>query len=40
MTSDLTNVEQVKQGTVTIKITYYSAEFGKLMVRVFGLSIA
>lgn len=40
MTSDLTNIDQVKQGTVALKITYYSAEFGRLRVRVFGLSMA
>ena len=39
MASDINNVQQQKKGTVNMKITYYSAEFGKLKIRVFHLSM-
>lgn len=39
MASDITNSNQEKKGTVNMKFTYYSAEFGKLKIRVFHLSM-
>lgn len=39
ITSDIFDNSQGKQGTVTTKITYYSAEYGKLRIRVFHLEL-
>lgn len=35
--SDIFNNESEHKGTVNTKLTYYSAEFGKLKLRVFHL---
>jgi hypothetical protein len=40
ITSDIINNDNENKGTVNTKITYFSAEFGKLKVRVFHLSLA
>ena len=37
--SDIFDEENQNKGTVNIKITYYSAEFGKLRIRIFHLSL-
>lgn len=39
MSSEIMNAGQEKKGSVNMKITYYSAEYGKLRVRVFHLSM-
>lgn len=39
MCSDIMGNEQEKKGTVNIKLTYYTAEYGKLRIRVFHLSM-
>jgi len=39
MTSDIADSNQEKKGNVSIKITYYSAEHGKLKIRIFHLSM-
>jgi len=39
MVSEITDNDQKKKGTVGIKLTYYSAEHGKLRIRVFHLSL-
>jgi hypothetical protein len=39
MTSEVNDSNQEKKGIVNIKITYFSAEFGKLKIRVFHLSM-
>jgi hypothetical protein len=39
MCSDIVNTSQEKKGSVNMKITYYSAEYGKLKIRVFHLSM-
>ena len=39
MTSDIVDSNQEKKGNVSIKITYFSAEHGKLKIRVFHLSM-
>lgn len=39
MSSEITDNDQKKKGTVNIKLTYYSAEHGKLKIRIFHLSL-
>jgi len=39
MSSEIVDEKQEKKGTVNIKITYYSAEHGKMRIRVFHLSM-
>ena len=39
MRSEITDNDQKKKGTVNIKLTYYSAEHGKLKIRIFHLSL-
>lgn len=39
ITSDIINNSSEVRGSINIKITYYSAEFGKLKLRVFHLSL-
>jgi hypothetical protein len=38
--SDIFNNSNENKGSVNIKITYYSAEFGKIKLRVFHLSLS
>ena len=37
--SDINSADQEKKGSMKLKITYYSAEHGKLRIRVFSLSV-
>lgn len=39
MSSDITKTDQEKIGGVTVKITYFSTEFGKIKLRVFHLEL-
>ena len=39
MTSDITKTDQEKIGDISVKVTYYSAEHGKIKLRVFHLEL-